>query len=168
MELTIRNEESKKSPEFNWQKLDESSHLASIMRTSMDQFCDFRLPGTDKCITRWKKVSLIDWSKFQGEYLPKDSTRPSTEIWSAKVTMRTLYECYLKTNRQSWFDHGYEIAINADLVEYYTKMQPIWADELQSKCGENPNGLISDSWITNMKTYKVNEQVDIYDNYNEN
>lgn len=163
LELTIRNEESKKYKDIDWRKLDQPGHLASIMRSNMDKFCDFRIPNGGKNIARMEKLQLVDWEGLKGEFLPKDTTRPTTEIFSAKVTIKKLFESHCVSQQQVFFDVAFEIAINSDLVEYFSKMQPVWREELQFKLGNNRDGLISDSWLTKFKTYNPGEQIVIYD-----
>lgn len=163
LELTIRNEEMKKFKDINWELLDQPAHIASIMRSSMDKFCDFRWNNGQKNITRMEKLELVNWDAFDGKALPKDSTRPTTEIFSAKVTIKKLYEIHLATQQQSWFDHAFEIAINSDLVQWFNKMQKLWSDDLQAKLGANADGLVSDSWVTHFKSYDVNEQIIIFE-----
>lgn len=163
LELSIRNEEMKKFDDIDWRLLDDHTHLASIMRSNMDKFCDFRIPSADKNISRMKKVEIVNWNQLQGEMLPKDTTRPTTEIFSAKVTIKKNFECFLKSGVQVYHDCAFEIAINTDLVEYFNKMQPKWIEDFKTKCGENADGIISDSWITRFKTYKASEQIHIFD-----
>jgi hypothetical protein len=163
LELTIRNEEMKKYSDIDWQRLDDTKHLASIMKSHMSKFCDFRLPGTGVNVSRFPKVELIAWDSFTAEMLPKDTTRPTTEIWSAKVTIKKLFEIHLKTQNQLWFDCAYEIAINSDLTDYFSKMQPMWTDNFNTKIGYNREGIVSDSWVTRFQSYDVNEQVNIFD-----
>lgn len=169
MELTMRNEESKKYKDIDWQRLDEPSHLASIMKSNFEKFCDFRIPNGDKNISRLKKVELINWNLFKGEALPKDTTRPTHEIFSAKVSIKKLFEIHIITEEQLYHDIAFEIAINSDLVEWFSKMQEHWTKDLKTKRGHNKDGVISDSWIHGFKKYKQNEQVYIFEhNYEKN
>jgi hypothetical protein len=64
---------------------------------------------------------------------------------------------------QVYHDCAFEIAINTDLVEYFNKMQPKWIEDFKTKCGENTDGIVSDSWVTRFKTYKASEQIHIFD-----
>lgn len=163
LELTLRNEEAKKFKDIDWTQLDKPEHMASIMESNFEKFCDFRLPGEGKNISRATKLQLVHWDQFGGKTLPKDSTRPTTEIFSAKVTIKKLFEIYIVTTQQHYYDIAFEIAINTDLVEWFTKMQPHWMDDVKLKMGENKDGLVSDSWINHFKRYNPGEQVVIFD-----
>lgn len=163
LELTIRNEESKKYKDIDWTQLNKASHLASIMKSNMEKFCDFRLNNGQENITRMQKVELVNWDRFEGKALPKDSTRPSTETFSAKVTIKKLYEAHLATQAQLYYDVAFEFAMNADLIEWFNKMQSLWRQDLEAKLGDNRDGLVSDSFITRFKSYDVNEQINIFE-----
>lgn len=163
LELTMRNEESKKYKDIDWTQLDRPDHLASIMRSNFEKFCDFRIPGQGKNISRAPRVELVNWDQFAGASLPKDSTRPTTEIFSAKVTIKKLFEVHCITGHQLYYDIAFEVSINSDLVEWFTKMQPHWRDDVKLKTGENKDGVISDSWIHNFKHYNPGQQITIFD-----
>jgi hypothetical protein len=163
LEMTLRNEEAQKFEEINWLQLDQPAHLASIMRSCMDKFCDFRRPNGQKNISRMDKIEIVNWDAFNAAYLDKDSTRPTTEIYRAKITLKLLYEIFLRTQQQSWFDHAFEIAINSDLVEYFNNRQKDWAEEVEYKLGKNRDGVISDTWTSHFKSYDVAEQITIFE-----
>lgn len=163
LELRLKNEESKKIINFDWQQLDNTQHLASMMQTNLDGFFEWCEKGKDKNITRRKRINPINWDELGAEYLDKDSTRPTSELWAGKVTMKKLWEIYYVTGRQMWFDMAYEIAVNVDAVKWLNSMQEHWKKDLEGKLGNNKDGVISDAWVTKFKEYGLNEQINIFE-----
>jgi len=158
MELTMRNDESKKYDDIDWNKLDQPSHLASIMRSNMSKFAEYRIPH-GKNSARWPKVEMINWNQLCGETLPKNSTMPSNEVWSAKVTCKKLFEIHYISSDQQFFDVAYEIAINTDIVDWFTKMQPYWIKDLETKARSVGGDLEALPWKYHFKRYHAGEKI---------
>ena len=167
VELRLRNEEAKKFDDIRWDELDQPAHLASIMKANLAGFFEWTETSKDKNVSRRKRIETINWDELNATYLDKDSTRPTNEIWAGKVTVKKLFEIHQITQMQFWFDAAFEIAQNMDCISWFNKMAPLWITDLKSKMGDNSDGEISDSWITNFKSYKLNEQIVIFDKYNE-
>lgn len=161
LEMSMFNEELKKFEELDWEKLDEQAHLAALMRSNMEKFCEFRIPSGGKNRTRWKKYEFINWDNLQAQMMDKDSTRATNEIWTAKNAMRCLFEISLKTKLRHYEAIAWEIALNSDLIRYYEAMKPRWEKNFNIKSGHNRQGLITDSWIHTYHVYNPGEQIQL-------
>jgi hypothetical protein len=162
MELTMRNDESKKYDDIDWNKLDQPSHLASIMKSNMSKFAEYRIPH-GKNSARWPKVEMINWNQLCGETLPKNSTMPSNEVWSAKVTCKKLFEIHYISSDQQFFDVAYEIAINCDIVDWFSKMQPYWIKDLETKARSAGGDLEALPWKYHFKRYHAGEKIIMFE-----
>lgn len=170
IELTMRNDECKKykivneetqetESEIDWQRLNDTSHLASIFRSSMSKFAEYRIKTDGKNISRMPKVELINWDDLGGVTLAKNSTIASTEVWSAKITCKKLFEINYITNDQQYYDIAFEIAINTDVVDWFTKMQPLWIKDMEYKARSKEGDLSQLPWKFHFKRYSAGEKI---------
>jgi hypothetical protein len=159
LELSLSNDECKKYPNINWELLDQPSHQASILKSGMSKFAEFRVKTNDKNISRWPIHEIINWEQLQGEALPKNSTIASNEIWTAKITCKKLFEIHYISSDQQFYDVAFEIAINTDLVEWFTKMQPHWIKDMEFKAKAVGGDLTELPWKYHFKRYHAGEKV---------
>lgn len=161
LELRFNNEENKKVYDMNFEKLDDTYHLSSLFRTHTKNFFDFVESTPGKNISRKFRIQPIDWSSIGGELLPKLTTVNTSEMWAAQITIKRLYQIYYVTKKKSYYDHAYEIAFNIDDLAWFKKQIPKWEDDVNKKIGINPDGLISNNWITTFELHTTNDQITI-------
>ena len=174
LELTLRNDECKKykivneetqetESEIDWTRLNNTTHLASIFKSSMRKFAEYRIKGAGKNISRMEQVELINWDDLGGITLEKNSTIASTEIWRAKLTCKYLFEISHITDATDYFDIAYEIAINNDIVEWFTKMQPYWIKDLEYKAKSKDGDLSQLPYKFHFKRYNAGDKILLFE-----
>jgi len=90
MELKMRSKAIQKIVDFDYQKLDNPSFLASMMRTHFEKWFQFVVIGVGN-VSRRTRYEFIDWDSIGGELMEKNTTRPSNDRWSTKVSIKRLY-----------------------------------------------------------------------------
>lgn len=115
MELKMKSKAVNQIPSFDYKKLDNPSYLASVMRTHMKKWFEFIEPGASN-VTRAVRVPVIDWVSIGGVLLDKDSSSPSNEVWSAKITLKKLYHLSF----DGFIDSKYANVIISDIVRLYS------------------------------------------------
>jgi len=163
VEMSMRNEENKKIFGMDFNSLDNFEHLASLMQTHCKKFFEFVSTGTQKNITRAKRIEPIDWNSIGGQLLEKNSTRDTSEIWAGKVSCKKLYEIYYITKKNYYYDIAFEIAINIEGIEWFNNSIPLWTKNLEIKLGKNRDGEIKNTWVNNFQTYHMNEQLVLFE-----
>jgi hypothetical protein len=98
---------------YDWNKLDESSYLASIVKSETKNWFEFYYEGSDTNKNRMYKdkkniVEWIDWKSIEGKLLPRSSAVVKRGMNIAKQTIKNdLYWNYIK---------GYKISLRR--IEY--------------------------------------------------
>ncbi len=159
-ELMLRNEEGKKFRDIDWTRFDDSEHLASIMRVNLEKFYEWVIPSREKNISRKERYNPIDWNElFPSDYLEKDSTRSTDEIWGAKQCSKYNAKIFFLTGNRLWLNMAYEVAANADILRWFNSMLPEWEEDIKHRkaMGDIPD------WQSSFKSYDNNEQLEFFD-----
>jgi len=162
-ELALKNEEGKKYKDIDWQRFDDFEHLASIMQSNLNGFYEWVIPNKDKNITRKTRFNPIDWDALGAEYLDKDSTRPTEELWAGKIVCKKMVEIFVVTQRKLWLNMAYEIAINLNAVKWFNERSPEWEEDMKHRIALTTSGQQADTWLTTFKEYNPNEQIAFFD-----
>jgi hypothetical protein len=159
LELRLNNEENRRVPDMMFQGLTDPSHLASLMKTHLNGFFEFRIVDQQHNITRKKNIEPINWLDIGGSLLPKNSTIPTTEIFSGKIACKKLWQIFFITKKQYYFDISFEMAFNMDHITWMNDSITIWQKEIENRLGQNPTGEIKENWLTLFREYDIGEQI---------
>lgn len=80
--------------EYDWTKMDDSSYLASIVRSETKNWFEFYYKGKDKNKYRTyknKTMDWIDWKTISGELLPKGDAVAKSGVHRAKRLIKDSY-----------------------------------------------------------------------------
>jgi len=131
LELRLYNDGIKKIKNFDWKKIGDSKYLASIFRTQIKGWFEFRKASRDTCITRKKKYEFIDWKSIGAVLLEKNTARPTNEVFRLKQTCKTLFWLYLGTKRKYYLKMCKEVAANVNCQHWFGNKRWHWEKEFE-------------------------------------
>lgn len=132
MELKLKSKSINKLIDFDYKRLNEPEYMASIMRTHFKKWFEFTETGTGN-VSRKKRLEFINWNSIGGELMDTDSTRPSNEVWSAKISIKRLYILAIEGLLSPTIDeHISDIIGWYDLESWYERSRDKWKPKVKS------------------------------------
>jgi hypothetical protein len=167
LEITLKNEALKKIKFFDWRELQNFEYLASVMKSSFENFFEFVEASQDKNVSRKKRVDFIDWQNIGAQHLERLSTKQTTEIYRMKMSCKTLYGLYVATKMKGccntlYADMAQEIAININCLNWYIQRLEKWEQFFKHKYGQNKDGLVVYEYMSNFKKASESEQLSLF------
>lgn len=159
LEVTLRHQFLKSVSEFDWRELDNFEFLASLMRTGLRKYWEFRQPTKKKNVTRCKKFDFIQWSHIGGTLLDRLQVIPANEVSRMRQAAKTLYMTFKATNEKWRFEACLEMLKNVNSLAWFYHVFEKWDNEFDRKTGKNRTGEIHWKYISDFKEYKNGEQL---------
>lgn len=103
--------------------LENPEYLAALFNTGKRKFFEFVRAEdlqTDSNVSRAERVEILDLSGITTYLLEKIKTKLQKGIWSAKITVKQLYLCFLKTNDIRYMAQAEDIIYNYHLTRWFT------------------------------------------------
>jgi hypothetical protein len=159
LEVTLRNQYVKLTKGYDWERLDDFEYLASIMRTSLFKYWEFRENREISNVSRLVKTDFIDWSALGGVMLERLSATMPSDVFRLKQAAKTDFFIYLQTKEQFRADLCVEKLKNINCLQWFYEREESWRREFDRRNGKNRNGEISFKYISEFKQYKPKEQL---------
>lgn len=159
LELSLRNQFVKLTPQYDWKRLDDFEFLASMLRTGLHKYWQFRPNKKVANVSRLPKYDYIDWDCIGGQLLPRLSATMPTEVHSLKRAAKIDYFIYLQTREKFRAQLCIEKLKSINCMEWFMEREFKWKQEFERKMGKNKNGEVYFKYLSDFKEYKPNEQL---------
>lgn len=162
LEITLKNEALKKIRYFDWRELENFEYLASLMKTSFENFFEFVEKSDIKNTSQKKRVEFIDWENIGAVHLERLSTKETSELYRMKQGAKTLFGCYIASGSTLYADMAWEMAENINCQQWYIDHLERWENFFRKKFGENKDGLVHYEFMSKFKKAESHEQLSLF------
>ena len=159
LELKLRKDACLAIDGFDWRELENSSYLASCMRTQLGKMWQFTDPDENPNVSRRKKFDDILWDELGGQLLPKLSAIPPGEEWKCKMMCKGLFQIHLVTGQMIYRQMALEVASIIQHIGWFRENQSRWETELKGRLGDPRKADTIYKHLSRFVTYDQNEQL---------
>lgn len=159
LEVTLRHQYLKSVTDFDWKNLDDFEFLASLMRTGLKKYWEFRQPSKKKNVTRCHKFDFIQWKKIGGTLLERADIIQPKEVSRMRQAAKTLYLTFKATGEKWRFEACLEMIKNVNSLAWFYHVFERWDYEFERMTGKNRTGEIHWKYLSDFREYQRGEQL---------
>lgn len=159
LELKMRKDACQAIEGFDWRELENTSYLASCMRTQLGKMWEFTDPAENPNVSRRTKFDDIAWDELGGQLLPKLSAIPPGEEWKCKMMCKGLFQIHLVTGQMIYRQMALEVASIIQHIGWFRENQVRWEVELKGRLGDPRKADTIYKHLSRFVTYDQNQQL---------